>query len=222
MKSCKDFRAEGREILGNTLFQRRWLFPLIACAIITGISTVATEFFLLSFIITGALGVGLSTYFLKLVRERDGEEKNLRPLFVGFTNNFGRNLGVGLYLSILNFIYIFLIVAMIVASIYLWVLVFILPLPIYGLIRVNLKYAMVYYIIADNPEYGVWQSLRESAIMMRGYKLKYFRLQLSFIGWIILCSFTFGVGSLWLTPYMHATNTVFYEQLKQENEYYVL
>ena len=111
---------------------------------------------------------------------------------------------------------------MIVASIYLWVLVFILPLPIYGLIRVNLKYAMVYYIIADNPEYGVWQSLRESAIMMRGYKLKYFRLQFSFIGWIILCSFTFGVGSLWLTPYMHATNTVFYEQLKQENEYYVL
>ena len=68
MKSCKDFRAEGREILGNTLFQKRWLFPLIACAIITGISTVATEFFLLSFIITGALGCSVNFEFLCFLR----------------------------------------------------------------------------------------------------------------------------------------------------------
>ena len=81
---------------------------------------------------------------------------------------------------------------------------------------------MVYYVIADNPEYGVFQALRESAMLMKGYKWKFFRLQLSFFGWGVLCAFTFGIGSFWLAPYMTATNTVFYEQLKQENEYYVI
>ena len=222
MKSCADFRCEGREILGNTLFQRRWLFPLLACLIISGISSVSTEFFALSIIITGALNVGASAYFLALVRDADGEEKNLKTLFVGFTNNFGRNLCVGLYISAFIAIYTVLIVLAIFLAVYFFPFIIFLPIPIFGLVRFTIKYSMVYYVIVDNQEYGVFQVLRESAMLTKGYRWKYFRLQLSFIGWVILSLFTFGVASLWLAPYMSATNTVFYEQLKRENEYYVL
>ena len=222
MKSCRDFRADGREILGNSLFQRRWLFPLLASLIISGITSLSSEFFILQPIIIGALNVGLATYFLSLVRGADGEEKNFRTLFFGFKDNFRRNLGVGLYLFILTFIYLFLIIFMVVVSIYIWPLFFFLPLPIYGYARVLLKYSMVYYVIVDNPEYGMWQALRESAILTKGFRWKFFKLQLSFIGWVILCAFTFGVGFIWLAPYIIATNTAFYEQLKQEKEYFVL
>ena len=40
---------------------------------------------------------------------------------------------------------------------------------------------------------------------MDGHKMEMFVLDLSFIGWMILCMFTFGIGMLFLHPYMQAT-----------------
>ena len=52
---------------------------------------------------------------------------------------------------------------------------------------------------------------------MRGEKWKLFVLQLSFIGWIILASITFfGLGFLFLDPYMEATYAEFYEVMKRK------
>jgi len=51
--------------------------------------------------------------------------------------------------------------------------------------------------------------------MMQGYKNDYFLLQLSFIGWGILCSLTLGIGFLWLTPYIKTGNAIFYRELKK-------
>jgi hypothetical protein len=41
---------------------------------------------------------------------------------------------------------------------------------------------------------------------------------LSFIGWGVLALFTFGIGYLWLAPYMCMTFTKYYEQLRTEYE----
>ena len=54
--------------------------------------------------------------------------------------------------------------------------------------------------------------------MMKGHKWELFVLYLSFIGWAILCLFTFFIGFLWLTPYMQMTETKFYEKLRAEYE----
>lgn len=35
----------------------------------------------------------------------------------------------------------------------------------------------------------------------------------SFIGWSILCSFTLGIGNLWMTPYKQAATAAFYREV---------
>lgn len=220
MSSCYQLRQKGRETLGNTLFQTKWLFPLLACLIINTIASVSSEFFLLGIIISGALSVGLSTYFLKITR-MEQSEKNLRTLFVGFSNNLGRNIAAGLYYSIIFGILVFF-AGLCLVTFKLIIPLLILPLPVYALIRFSLKYAVLFYVLADNPDYTMWQALSESSSLMKGYKWKYFKLQLSFIGWAFVSFITLGVGSLWLNPYMQATNVAFYEELKEAHEYYVI
>ena len=49
--------------------------------------------------------------------------------------------------------------------------------------------------------------------MMRGHKMQYFLLILSFIGWALLATLTAGIGYLWLTPYMTVSRAAFYRSL---------
>ena len=220
MSSCKELRARGRETLGNTLFQVKWLFPLLACLIINTISSVSSEFFLLGVIISGALNVGLASYFLMITRIHN-TEKGLKTIFSGFTNNLGRNITAGLFYMIIWGILVFFAVLCLVTVKFI-IPLFLLPIPVYALVRFMLKYAMLFYVLADNPDYNVWQALSEASALMKGQKWKFFKLQLSFIGWAFVSFITFGVGALWLAPYIQATNVAFYEELKESNEYYVL
>jgi uncharacterized membrane protein len=73
---------------------------------------------------------------------------------------------------------------------------------------------MTPYILHDNPEMGVSDSLRRSQQMMKGFKTKLFLLDLSFIGWLLLGFITFGIGLLWVCPYMATARAKFYEELK--------
>ena len=220
MSSCKELRARGRETLGNTLFQVKWLFPLLACLIINTISSVSSEFFLLGIIISGALNVGLASYFIMITRIHNSE-KSLKTLFCGFTDNLGRNIAAGLFYMIIFGILSFFVAICAIACKFI-IPILILPIPVYALVRFALKYAMLFYVLADNPDYNVWQALSEASALMKGQKWKYFKLQLSFIGWAFVSFITFGVGALWLIPYIQATNVAFYEELKESNEYYVL
>ena len=80
---------------------------------------------------------------------------------------------------------------------FLWSLLFIIP----GIVKAY-SYAMTPYIVHDNPEMPVRECIRQSQRMMKGYKMKLFLLDLSFIGWILLGIFSFGIGLLWVLPYM--------------------
>ncbi|NLM83155.1 MAG: DUF975 family protein [Clostridiales bacterium] len=77
-----------------------------------------------------------------------------------------------------------------------------------------ISYSMVPYILADNPRIGARRALRLSIAMTYGYKTKIFLLGLSFAGWILLGIITFGVGLLFLEPYMHATFAELYIVLR--------
>ncbi|HFI0049522.1 TPA: DUF975 family protein [Streptococcus suis] len=48
---------------------------------------------------------------------------------------------------------------------------------------------------------------------MKGYKFKRFLLDLSFIGWFILVSITFGLAGLYVWPYHYAAQIHFYEEI---------
>ena len=79
----------------------------------------------------------------------------------------------------------------------------------------GLAFSQAAYLLLDHPDYRVLEALRESFRLMKGRKLRYFLLQLSFIGWWLLGILTLGLGFLWIIPYMLQTNTQFYLNLKE-------
>ena len=92
---------------------------------------------------------------------------------------------------------------------------FLLMIP--GIV-LSFAYAMVPFILHDKPELHPVEVLRESRMMMQDHKMEYFLLLLSFIGWGILCVFTFFIGFLWLAPYIQMTEVKYYEELRAEYE----
>lgn len=90
----------------------------------------------------------------------------------------------------------------------LWSLLLIVP----GIIA-SYSYAMTGYILADHPELTAGEAIDRSKEMMSGNRFRLFCLHLSFIGWAILCAFTFGIGNLWLTPYRQAAAAAFYREI---------
>ena len=95
------------------------------------------------------------------------------------------------------------------AFIFLWSLLFVIP----GIVKMY-AYSMAYYIKLDHPDYGWKACIDESRQLMDGHKWEKFVLDLSFLGWIIVGSLCLGVGTLWVTPYMEATNAQFYEYVR--------
>jgi len=91
---------------------------------------------------------------------------------------------------------------------FLWSLLFIIP----GIIA-SYSYAMTGYILADHPELTASEAIERSKEMMSGNRFRLFCLHFSFIGWEILCAFTFGIGNLWLSPYRQAATAAFYREV---------
>lgn len=82
-----------------------------------------------------------------------------------------------------------------------------------------LSYTITYFVMVDYPEYSVLQAMKESKAMMKGHKMDLFLLWLSFIGWMILAICTFGIGFLWLFPYMTTTTATFYDEISKKHEH---
>ena len=95
--------------------------------------------------------------------------------------------------------------------IFLWSMLFVIP----GIIAAY-RYRQALYLLLDHPEKSAWQCLRESGALMRGHKWELFVLDLSFIGWSILCSLTLGILSIWIMPYMQQTDIGYFEAIKAE------
>lgn len=85
------------------------------------------------------------------------------------------------------------------------------------LIFLALPFAMQEYLLAEMEEtVGPKDILRTSFAMMKGHKGRFFCMNVSFIGWILLSVFfTLGIGLLWVIPYMEASLAAFYLDLKE-------
>lgn len=141
------------------------------------------------------MGYGLIVAFLDNIRS--GKSYSIKQLFIGF-QEYWRVWGTSMLMSLYTF---------------LWALLFIVP----GIIK-SYSYAMTYYILRDEPELGFNDAIERSMRMMQGHKFDLFYLQLTFIGWGLLCILTLGIGVLWLGPYMQAAQVHFYEDVKAEYE----
>ena len=137
---------------------------------------------------------GYSVSFLEHHRE---QQVDIDRLFVGY-RQFGRIFVAYL----LNCVYTLL-----------WTLLLIIP----GIVK-SYSYALMPYILADNPKMSGEQAICRSMAMMQGNKLRLFLLHLSFIGWVLLAILTCGIGFLWLYPYIYASIAAFYEDVKKDFE----
>lgn len=94
----------------------------------------------------------------------------------------------------------------------LWTLLLIIP----GIIK-HYEYFMIEYILSENPDIDRKRAFELSKYMMDGQILETFVIDLSFIGWDILSSITFGlVGIFYVNPYREATYAELYATLREE------
>ena len=145
---------------------------------------------LVQFFVSGALMVGLCSFFLGIAQN---SEARLEDLFTGlrrFWKSFVAYFFYNLFIS-------------------LWMLLFIIP----GIIA-TFSYAMTFFIVADDDEdCGPIEALGRSREMMKGNKWKYFCLNWRFFWWGCLCMIL-PIGFLWLFPYMQTSFAQFYEDVK--------
>ncbi len=162
--------------------------------------------YLYSAVMTGVFQLGLIIFILTFLRTR---KANSAVIFNGF-EFFAKAFCVSFMCAVFTA---------------LWAMLFIIP----GIIAF-IRYSQAIYILADDPRKGVFQCINESKFLMTGNKSKYFCLNLSFIGWIILANlpivlFPFAVHG-WLAialdlvlsipyffvmAYTQVTNGIFYE-----------
>ncbi|MCD8039430.1 MAG: DUF975 family protein [Lachnospiraceae bacterium] len=75
---------------------------------------------------------------------------------------------------------------------------------------IKLVFMPAYYLMLDFPDRSVMSILKTSAEVMRGNKLRYLTLQISFIPLLLLSMLTCGIALIWVLPYMHMTSANFY------------
>ena len=94
--------------------------------------------------------------------------------------------------------------------VYLWSLLFLIP----GIIA-QYRYRFAIYNLCENPEIGVMEAINMSKAQTAGFKGTLFVLDLSFLGWSILCWLTLGILSIWIAPYREQANVGYFQEIKK-------
>ena len=192
MKNSAEYRSIARGSLKNN-----WGTAILVCIIILAISSVLGIIpavgSIVSILLAGQLAVGELYYFIAL---NNKENAQINLIFKDFGSDLFKN-------------FVVLLLQMLYTA--LWTLLFIIP----GIIK-SYSYSMTMFLKAKQPNLEANEAITLSRKIMDGKKWKLFCLQFSFIGWIILCFLTFGIGFIFLMPYIQASTTAFYEDAYAE------
>lgn len=220
--------------LMNLMHQNRLFLDYDIYSYMNSIEVIRVSFFwrlfiwIVNLIFVGALSFGISRFFIKLVRRNS---PRIEDLFEGF-KILGTTILAHIVLSIFKFLWYSLATILIVFLGIVGTFVFnnqiyteaqlatsilgfgALSLIIYVGISIFLnRYALTYYILSDNRGLEVMDSVNKSVELMKGNKIRLFLLYLSFIGWYVLGVISFGIGFIWILPYVEATIAEFYNSL---------
>ncbi len=80
-------------------------------------------------------------------------------------------------------------------------------------IIVALGLSMSQFCFRDAVEFGFFEAIKDSWNLMKGNKLTFLVLWLSFIPWLLLTLVTFGLASIYVLPYMSVTIAKFYDEI---------
>ena len=144
---------------------------------------------IVSVLISALISVGYAQFNIDLI---DGVKPRIVTMF-----SKGKQVGTAIVANILVFLRVLV-----------GTILFIIP----GIIA-SYQYAMVNYIIAENPGISAREALEMSKEMMKGNKFRFFRLGLSFLGWALVVVLTLGIAGIWVGPYMQASFAAFYREI---------
>ncbi|MBQ8379636.1 MAG: DUF975 family protein [Clostridia bacterium] len=173
-------------------------------------------------------------YMVNMVKLKKGETTKFTEFFsLGF-GNFGRAWAIYgwtlvklLLIFLLYFVGVFVIAFLPILAVITKNTVIVLGASVIAVIGIVVLYVFLIakamlYVLAQmvavyNPEKLPKDCVEHSAKLMKGNRLKYIGLGLSFFGWMILCSLSFGMGYVFLLPYISLAVLCFYESLDKEN-----
>lgn len=234
-KTSSELKRMARETLSG-----RWGIPVAASLLATLLPTLCMLPFtvnvehpttsqsitmnLASFIIT-LLQIILTSGVLSLHLNMSRKQSySLNDLTYGFRQRPQRFVGAYLLLTLISMLPVIpgsiLVVTSIVfsytSSFLGFVGIILLIVGIVFTIIIELQYSLIFYLLVDFPNEKVTDLFKRSKYLMNGNKGRAFYLSLSFIGWILLGVCSFGIGLLWIYPYMIQTQTCLYLDIYDE------
>ena len=164
---------------------------------------------ILSILITPALVLSLLSFFVNSIKRRFFAFEHMKI-------NFNMYIKILLFLLLVSISFIPYIALLTVFFITSYPLSFILTIvSICFCVYVSLAFfAVPFIIIETNGENSVIDSMKECYNLTKGYVLNLLIFTLSFLGWQILCIFSFGIGFFWLIPYMYVAEYLYYKKLQ--------
>ena len=180
------------------LLEPHWIVAVGVCltyALLVGIpAELNTYGELLSLLLAGPLQLGMSIYFLNLVR---GNPPRLEQLFDGFKP----------LVSVL----------LMYATISLLTLIGLVLLIVPGIV-IAVGLSMSFYILSENPELSFQAALEKSWKLTDGYKMELFLLNLRFIPWFLLGILCLLVGVFVVAAWHNTTLALYYQYLKEQQQ----
>ena len=140
--------------------------------------------------------VGFASYMVKFISDKERSYKDLFAYAKDFVRIFVTQLLTGIF-------------------VFLWALLLIVP----GIIKA-IAYSLTCLILADEKykDLGYMDILKKSEELMKGHKMDFFVLQLSFIGWHLLAILTLGILEIWIVPYQTTATYKFLNDVLKEDK----
>ena len=244
-KSSSELKAQARgQLLGHygTVIWAMMLaqiLQLLVTDVVTSLidtsSTLGTVFYyavtILTAILLGLFNVGQAYLFLKLAC---GQMISISDIFYGFRKQVDKSLIVLTVITVLTNLctapYTYFLNKLMTVNIssslsiqYDWHFEYFLPFCIactvgsIALIIVNLLFSQVFYLLLDFPDYSAKDLMLYAIRLMKGNMGRLFYIEVSFIPLFLLGILSFGIGLLWITPYVNATMANFFLDLMEQN-----
>ena len=217
----QDISINGTEINFDTVLTDENIS--IIAGFLATVITIILAISVVHFIFLGVTQMGLARYNVKLCL---GEKGLLKDIFAYYKTSIGKAALVTLLVYLFIWIWSFVLMSVMAITVVIVIIytfnsiatVGIVSLVIIGFMvatfaicfAIYYRYALVYYILADDESLKPREAIKRSKELMKGNKWKMFCLDMSFIGWIILGALAFGVGSYFVMPYMNCAKAHFY------------
>lgn len=164
-----------------------------------GLANIGSRGILIISIVLSPLFVSLCGFYVMLVKRDSNEQFQLgKEIQNIFKISFGPTYGHKIIIYILRWIFEFL-----------WSLLLVIPGIVY-----HYSTYFAYQLMCENPNLKPTEALKLSKKMVKGNRGELFVLDLSFIGWSLLCCITFGLASIYVIPYYFTTQALYYENFK--------